>query len=270
MNRTHRIAAAGKRLPVWLLLLGALLAAWPRMGIAQTGVERQRRVETQTGAEGEALACWRAGTRISEEGIRRFGCDRCFEATEVSDHVFRRIRGKSYKPECTIPVGELRYLKVLHRNLAGEILLGELICHRTIADDLLSIFRQLFEAGYPIERMVLIDDYDADDEASMAANNSSAFNFRFIAGTRTLSRHSSGLAVDINPLYNPFVRNAGGRTVVEPACAERYACRELDFPYRIDPDDLCVRLFREHGFEWGGTWKTRKDYQHFEKRPAGR
>ena len=189
-----------------------------------------------------------------------------FIQQEISDSLFARIRGKSYKENCTTPRSDLRYLRVLHYNKEGEVLEGELICHKTIANDLLEIFRELYQAKYPIERMVLVDEYDANDEASMRANNSSAFNFRYVSGTRTLSRHSRGMAIDINPLYNPYVRQRGGRTLVEPSNAQPYADRLKDFPYKIVKGDLCYRLFRKYGFTWGGDWKNSKDYQHFEKR----
>jgi hypothetical protein len=189
-----------------------------------------------------------------------------FQSVDISDEVFARIEGKSFKKECTTPRKDLRYLRVLHYNKVGEELEGELICHKDIAEDLLDIFRKLHEARYPIERMVLVDEYGADDEASMRANNSSAFNFRFISGTRSLSRHSRGMAIDINPLYNPYVRHRGGRTLVSPENAKAYTDRSEAFPYKIERDDLCVRLFKEHGFTWGGDWKNSKDYQHFEKR----
>lgn len=189
-----------------------------------------------------------------------------FQSLEISDEIFAHIEGKSFKKECTTPRKDLRYLRVLHYNKVGEELEGELICHKDIAEDLLDIFRKLHEARYPIERMVLVDEYDADDEASMMDNNSSAFNFRFISGTRSLSRHSRGMAIDINPLYNPYVRHRGGRWLVSPENGEAYTDRSKAFPYKIERDDLCVRLFKEHGFTWGGDWKNSKDYQHFEKR----
>ena len=145
-------------------------------------------------------------------------------------------------------------------------LLGELVCNEAICGDLLDIFRVLYDTSYPIERMVLIDEYDAQDGPSMRANNSSAFNFRFVAGTGVLSSHSRGMAVDINPLYNPYVKTNGGRTVVDPAEAAPYADRTRDFPYKIAEDDPCCREFLRHGFTWGGHWKSLKDYQHFEKK----
>lgn len=188
-----------------------------------------------------------------------------FSQQEIPDSIFARIEGKSFKDNCTTPREDLRYLRLSHYNMEGEVLQGELICHKAIAADLLAIFRELYYAKYPIERMVLIDEYDADDEASMRANNSSAFNFRYISGTKRLSKHSRGMAIDINPLYNPYVRHRGGRTLVSPANGKAYVDRSKDFPYKIVKGDLCYRLFKEHGFSWGGDWKNSKDYQHFEK-----
>ena len=188
-----------------------------------------------------------------------------FSQQEITDSIFARIEGKSFKENCTTPRRDLRYLKVLHYNKEGEELEGELICHKDIADDLLAIFRELHRAKYPIERMVLIDEYDADDEASMRANNTSAFNFRPASGMRRLSKHSTGMAIDINPLYNPLVKHREGRTRVYPSTATPYIDRTRDFPYKIVKGDLCYRLFKQHGFSWGGDWRRSKDYQHFEK-----
>lgn len=211
------------------------------------------------------LTQWKAGETVSWQSVEAYGVDNCFCAQEIDDGIFGRIKGRSYGDDCTIPLSELRYIKVLHYDIDENIVLGEMICNCAVSDDLLDIFRSLFEAHYPIERMVLVDEYDADDEKSMTANNSSCFNFRFISGTNRLSNHSMGLAVDINPLYNPYVRQADGKIVVEPAVAGEYADRTATFRYKIDRDDLCCRKFIEHGFEWGGDWTTRKDYQHFEK-----
>lgn len=193
-------------------------------------------------------------------------CRNSFTKERISDALFARIDGKSFKDNCTTPREDLRYLSVLHYNKEGEELEGELICHKDIADDLLDIFYELYKARYPIERMVLVDEYDADDDASMRANNTSAFNFRIIPGVGRLSSHSRGKAIDINPLYNPYVRHRKGRMLVSPANATEYAERTKDFPYKIVRGDLCHRLFRKHGFSWGGDWRSGKDYQHFEKK----
>ena len=197
-------------------------------------------------------------------GMSAFAQD--FYQQEITDDIFARIEGKSFKANCTTPREDLRYLRVLHYNLDREVLKGELICHKDIADDLLAIFQELYKAAYPIERMVLIDEYDADDEASMRANNTSAFNFRRASGMQRLSSHSTGMAIDINPLYNPLVTHREGKTRVFPATATAYMDRTKFFPYKIEKGDLCYRLFKKYGFSWGGDWRSSKDYQHFEKR----
>jgi hypothetical protein len=143
----------------------------------------------------------------------------------------------------------------------GETHVGELVCNRAVAEDLLEVFRILYEKGYPIERIRLIDEYEADDERSMADNNSSAFCFRRVAGKEELSNHSTGRAVDINPLYNPYITERG----FTPLNGGDYVDRSRDFPHKIDENDLCYRLLTELGFEWGGHWSHAKDYQHFQR-----
>lgn len=193
-----------------------------------------------------------------------FGEGDGFSVAQIPDSVFARMKGKSYKADCTVPRGDLRYLTVRHYDFEGHVRSGEIVCHMEIAEDLIAIFRALYEARYPIARISLVDDFDADDLRSMEANNSSCFNFRKVAGSAKLSAHSYGRAIDVNPLFNPYV-GKGGRHVSPPA-ARQYADRTKDFPGKITRDDLCCRLFRQHGFVWGGDWKTVKDYQHFEKR----
>ncbi len=187
-----------------------------------------------------------------------------FFITGINDELFKRIKGKSYKDNCTVPREDLRYLHVLHKDLDGNTHEGEMIVNYHIAEDVLDILRKLYEADYPIEKIRLVDEYDADDETSMRDNNSSSFNFRFISHTTRVSKHGLGLAVDINTLYNPYTKVVDGERIIEPATAEAYLDRNADFPYKIDENDLCYKLFIEKGFEWGGSWTDRKDYQHFE------
>lgn len=218
--------------------------------------------------DADALRQWTPAAVVSDEAVKAYSLDSCFKAYPISDAVFARMWGKSYKKNCTVPRSSLRYLRVLHRNLDGKTQLGELVCNQTIANDLLGIFRELYRDGYKIERMVLIDEYDADDERSMAANNTSCFNFRAVSGTTKLSKHAQGLAIDINPLYNPYVHLNNGK--VEPANGKPYATHRTndrkDIPVPvINTSDLCYRLFVQHGFLWGGSWRTVKDYQHFQK-----
>ncbi|MBQ9559069.1 MAG: M15 family metallopeptidase [Bacteroidaceae bacterium] len=194
--------------------------------------------------------------------------DTVFASQPIPDTVFLRMKGKSYPDGCTVPRSELRYLRLSYCNAEGLTQTGEMVCNKAIAADLVDIFRQLWLAGYRIERMRLIDDYDADDQRSMEANNTSCFCYRTISGTQTLSKHAQGLAVDINTLYNPYIFTRQGKTRIEPRGGRKWAYnrdKRTDIPYKIDHHDLCYRLFLAHGFRWGGDWRTAKDYQHFER-----
>ena len=187
-----------------------------------------------------------------------------FEISKIDDELFARIDGKSFKKNCTLPVSDLRYLTLLHKNLNGDTLNGEMICNVKIAESLIDIFQKLYEESYPIEKIHLIDEYDADDELSMRDNNSSCFNFRYVSNTTRISKHGYGLAVDINPRYNPYIKFVDGKKSVEPANGLEYEDRTKSYPYKIEEDDLCCRLFVEHDFLWGGNcWEDEKDYQHF-------
>ncbi len=208
---------------------------------------------------------WVAGTTVTPKQIAEQGVDNFFDSEPISDAIFERMRGKSYKADCTIPRSELRYIKALYITREGVTKRGEMVVNSAISGDIVAILKQLYKAGYPIERMVLVDNYDADDNRSMAANNSSAFNYRTTPGGTRLSAHSRGMAVDINPLYNPYIRRTESRTIIAPKEGSDFVDRSKKFAYKIERNDLCCRLFLERGFEWGGDYKTIKDYQHFEK-----
>ncbi len=188
-----------------------------------------------------------------------------FTSSELTDVIKQRITGLSYAEGCTIPYEDLRYLQLSYVDFNGRTQLGEMICNKAVASDLLDIFSELFHNGYQIEKIRLIDDYNADDDLSCADNNTSCFNFRVVAGSTNLSKHAQGVAVDINPFYNPYVTYPDGKIRISPVGSEAYADRSSDFPHKIDENDLAYKLFTEHGFTWGGHWKTLKDYQHFQK-----
>ena len=157
-------------------------------------------------------------------------------------------------------------LYVQHVDFQGNTQEGVIVCNRAISADLRDIFAELYRAKYPIERIRPISEYGNDDERSMQANNTSCYCYRPINGSSKLSKHALGLAIDINPLYNPCVRRQKDGTLrVEPATGRPYIDRQQPFKYKITTQDLCYRLFTRHGFRWGGSWRTVKDYQHFEK-----
>lgn len=214
----------------------------------------------------ETTATYRPGDIVPDGYISQQGLDAFFTSQPIPDNIFAIMQGKSFKADCTVPRSELRYVLCLHRDIEGNAVVGEMVVNKAIAADVVDIFRELFVNRYPIERMRLIDYWDADDERSMTANNSSSFNFRFISHTTKVSKHGAGMAVDINPLYNPYHKVlADGTEVIEPAAGKPYLDRTKSFDYKINENDLCHQLFIKHGFEWGGSWTSCKDYQHFEK-----
>ena len=217
-------------------------------------------------ADTRALTEWQAGRTVSQADVDAFGgIDKCFAAEPIPDGVWARMQGKTFKENPYIGRDDLRHVRALHWDYDNQMHVGEMIVNKQIADRVATILRQLFDAKYPIQRMLLPDVYNADDETQMRDNNSSCFCYRNIAGSANLSKHARGLAVDINTLYNPYYKDrADGTRYIQPATAEAYCDRTWDFPYKIDHDDLCFKLFTEAGFEWGGDWTSCKDYQHFE------
>ncbi len=178
----------------------------------------------------------------------------------VPNTVRRRMIGVSYPEDCPLSLDELRYLNIRYVDFEDTDRSGELVCNAQIAGDLLEIFADLYDARYQLESVRLVDDFGGDDDASMLANNTSCFNYRTVAGSSSLSRHALGMAIDVNPFYNPWVNHGQ----VSPPEAAEYADRTRDFPHRIDERDYCYQCFINHGFFWGGAWNN-PDYQHFQK-----
>lgn len=186
------------------------------------------------------------------------------------DEVYVRIYGKSFVDNDDIALADLRYMKVLHYNFDHQVQVGELIVHRELAPDYQEIFQALFENEYEIQSMYLIDNYwtgdgASSDSASIEVNNTSAFCYRKVVGGSGLSNHALGRAIDINPQQNPYVTYKDGKPRWTHDNADDYIDRDTGLPHVITHDDLCYRLFKAHGFDWGGDWRTMKDYQHFDK-----
>lgn len=187
----------------------------------------------------------------------------------VSSPVYKRIHGKSYPNGCKLPLSDLRYIKIIHIDFGGKVRRGELIVNKKIANDIKQIFYELYKKRYQIRSVNLIDNYWADgqdgnaaDIRSVEADNTSAFCYRMIAHRSRLSNHSKGLAIDINPLENPYVING---KVVDHQSSQSYVLNRDKRTHAINKNDLAYVLFKKYGFTWGGSWPT-PDYQHFEKR----
>ncbi len=204
---------------------------------------------------------------VSEELKRRItGISYPVTETEKGETAVEAVNIVASAAEIQVSYDDLCYLSVLHYNFQGVERTGELICNKAIAQDLAEIFYELYRNEYQIEQIRLIDEYSGDDTLSMQDNNTSCFNYRVVDGTSSLSKHALGLAIDINPFFNPYVVfKPDGTTYISPQGSETYADRSKSFAYKIDENDLCYRLFKEHGFIWGGNWNSCKDYQHFQK-----
>ena len=176
-----------------------------------------------------------------------------------------RLIGRNWTPGCPVPLRDLRLVEVSYWNFDGEVQRGPLVLNESVASDVLWVFRRLFRAHFPIEEIKLAakdrpirpEDYWDKSRRSVTAS----FNCRLATGsTTTLSQHSYGWAIDIDPLQNPYVRNDG--TVLR-AIALPFRNRSLHREGMIHEGDVVVRSFARIGWEWGGHWHTLKDYMHF-------
>ena len=165
----------------------------------------------------------------------------------------------SWRPGCPLPVGQLRLLRVSHWGFDGRVHEGRLVVDEAVVDDVTAVFQSLFDAQFPIEKMEPVDVYGGSDDASGAANNTSAFNCRLATGGTGWSQHAYGRAIDVNPVQNPYLRG----DVVLPVASARFLDRTRSDEGMIHYDDAAVRAFAAIGWPWGGRWSTLKDYQHF-------
>jgi hypothetical protein len=165
----------------------------------------------------------------------------------------------SWRPGCPVGPEELRRITVTHLGFDGAEHTGTLIVHADWAEALLGVFDQLRAAGFPIERMEPVDAFGGSDDASMAVNNTSAFNCRPVTNGTSWSRHSYGTAVDVNPRQNPYVL---GSQVLPPEGRDHLD--RSPAPGRILDGDAVVEAFAAIGWRWGGHWADPVDYQHFD------
>lgn len=192
-------------------------------------------------------------------------------ATDIPDDIRRSMAGYSMPAGASVTYDELSYLTIPHYDFEYNITQGHMIVNKALAEEVLDIFAELFDTKYPIERMELIDKYNADDYLSIDNNNTSAFNYRESTdGSGRLSKHALGRAIDINPQINPYV-NANGTGAHQNA--QQYWSRDVSAwsgetakAAYIGPGTEIYRIFVEkYGWEWGGSWSSYRDYQHFQK-----
>ena len=183
-----------------------------------------------------------------------------FSKRRIQGHVRERVVGSSWRRGCPVPLRKLRLLRVTYRDFDGQTRKGSLIVHREESSQILGVMRRLYRDDFPIRRIHLIDRYGADNHRSMDADNTSAFNCRFVAGTSRWSMHAYGRAIDINPRENPYVTPSGH---VSPPAGKPFADRSRHAKGMIHHGDETWDAFRDAGWEWGGDWSGTRDFQHF-------
>lgn len=190
-----------------------------------------------------------------------------FYSEKLSDEIKEKITGYSFPKKfdeeyTSISYDDLRYLRLKYKDFYGkEHDDGEMIVNKEVAEEVLKIFYELYINNYPIEKIELVEKYNASDELSMQDNNTSAFNYRIVELGDKLAWHCFGLAIDLNPLYNPYILG----NELYPSTATEYVDRKKDFAGKIDHNDLAFITFKKYGWKWGGDFIYSKDYQHFYK-----
>ncbi len=183
----------------------------------------------------------------------------------LPEPVVQEMRGSTWEPACPVGLPDLRLLRFNYWGFDGELRRGPMVLNVSVAADVLSVFRALFDSGFPLKHVALAQRWRPNGPTDTTRSVTAAFNCRPALNpdgtpTGTWSQHAFGLAVDVNPLQNPYVAADG--TVLRPA-AEPYTDRSLELPGMIHQGDVVVRVFAAIGWNWGGEWTTTKDYMHF-------
>ena len=174
----------------------------------------------------------------------------------VPDDVIAR---STWTEECPVTREELAYINVAHYGFDGEFHTGEIIINARFAEGIVGIFEQLHEARFPIEQLKVTTQEELDAPPTGDGNGSGAFGCREAVGSNSWSQHAYGLAIDINPFHNPYIKD----WLIIPELAEAYLDRDRVLPGMISEGDLVVEAFAEIGWTWGGNWNSLKDWMHF-------
>lgn len=250
------IAVARQSLPLILIFAGAVTAG--------TGATAEQQINCDPINTKTIQACANKQTAPREDPAGDKDAESPIGTRhKIPNEMWSRMKGVSWHRNLRCPSrNKLALLRIPHWDFSYIRRTGEMIVARDSADDILKVFASLYEEGYPIEQMVPVHKFDGNDNKSMAANNTSAFNCRLKTSKRGLSEHSYGRAIDINPVQNPYVRR--GRA--QPAAGRLYTSRKRrKHKAMIMRNDAVVRAFRKVGWRWGGHWRSVKDYQHFSK-----
>lgn len=243
------------RAPLRWWLLAAVLAVLASAGCAATSTSEppdSRPAPSSAPSPTSPTGTLTPSTTVAEAGFA--------SSVAAIDEAAAARMSASWRPGCPVALDALRLITLTHWGFDGDVHRGELVVHADDADAVVAVFEALFEQRFPIEQVRLVDEFGGDDDRSMAANNTSAFNCRPVTGSQRWSEHAFGRAIDINPVQNPFVTRSGAVLPPEGAAHTR---RDPAVPGLITADGPVVAAFRAVGWEWGGDWSSGKDYQHF-------
>lgn len=187
---------------------------------------------------------------------------------ELLPEIYKNMDSSTWPVGYPVPIHGLAYVKLLYWGFDDKEHVGALIVNKELAKDVLEIFLELYKNKFPIEQMRPIYEFKNDDDASMEANNSSAFNCREVTGQpKIFSQHSYGRAIDVNPRINPYAKES--KNLVLPKGSREFVDRSIPERGKITRESLIYTLFTTRGWDWGGNWKDLQDFQHFEKRENG-
>lgn len=185
------------------------------------------------------------------------------KVSPLPEEVQKKMLGISWREGCPVAMKNLVFIELRHWGYEDQLMDGELVVHKDVATDITGIFKELFDARFPVEKIWLVDEYNGDDLESMRDNNTSAFNCRWkVPKPGVFSQHAFGTAIDINPLVNPY----HSPKLILPKGGEIYIDRSKKSKGMIFKNDVVYKAFTRRGWIWGGDWKRKKDYQHFEKK----
>ena len=182
----------------------------------------------------------------------------------ISEDLIKDTKEKGiWVDACPVPLENMVIVKVKYLGFDSVEHEGEIMVFSALADSVKRIFAELLKIKFPVNQIKLINEFDGDDDRSMEANNSSGFNCRYIEGTTIYSMHSYGMAIDINPVQNPFILYQEGNERVLPESGRNYLDRNKLVKGMITPD--VVNIFKKNDFSvWGGEWESMKDWHHFQ------
>lgn len=173
----------------------------------------------------------------------------------------RRMTGRTWHQGCPVPMSELRLLSLDYINFDGIAATGRLVVNRSVADDVLGVFKALYEARFPLENVDTLDLYRPGARPTDDSDVTVGFNCRDVAGTTTWSQHAFGTAVDVNPVQNPQIKNGE----VVPRTGIGYIDRSQNLQGMIHEGDAVDQAFSAIGWGWGGRWRSFKDFMHFSR-----